>query len=38
VRYLDSQNSELIDVAVSHPTLEDVFLKVTGERLAGEED
>src|SRR5262249_15836696 len=38
VRYLDSQGSELIDVAVSHPTLEDVFLKVTGERLTGEED
>jgi ABC-2 type transport system ATP-binding protein len=38
VRYLDSQDSELVEVAVSHPTLEDVFLKVTGERLAGEED
>jgi ABC-2 type transport system ATP-binding protein len=38
LRYLDSQDSELVDVAVSHPTLEDVFLKVTGERLAGEED
>jgi len=38
VRYLDSEATELIDVAVSHPTLEDVFLKVTGERLAGQED
>jgi ABC-2 type transport system ATP-binding protein len=38
VRYLDSQNNELLDVAISRPTLEDVFLKVTGERLPGEED
>ncbi len=38
VRYLDSQNNELIDVSLWRPTLEDVFLKVTGERLAGEED
>jgi ABC-2 type transport system ATP-binding protein len=38
VRYLDSQDNELLDVAISRPTLEDVFLKVTGERLTGEED
>jgi ABC-2 type transport system ATP-binding protein len=38
VRYLDAENNELIDIAVKRPTLEDVFLKVTGERLAGEED
>ena len=38
VRYLDSENNELIDIGVKRPTLEDVFLKVTGERLTGEED
>ena len=38
VRYLDSENNELVDIAVMRPTLEDVFLKVTGERLSGEED
>jgi ABC-2 type transport system ATP-binding protein len=38
VRYLDSRNNELLDVAVWRPTLEDVFLKVTGERISGEED
>jgi ABC-2 type transport system ATP-binding protein len=38
VRYLDSENNELVDIAVKRPTLEDVFLKVTGERLTGEED
>jgi len=38
VRHLDSQNNELIDVALWSPTLEDVFLKVTGERLPGEEE
>jgi ABC-2 type transport system ATP-binding protein len=38
VRYLDSEDNELVDVAVQRPTLEDVFLKVTGERLGGEED
>ena len=37
VRYLDSENNELVDIAVKRPTLEDVFLKVTGERLTGEE-
>jgi ABC-2 type transport system ATP-binding protein len=37
VRYLDAQNNELVDVAVWRPTLEDVFLKLTGERLAEEE-
>ncbi len=37
VRYLDSQNNELLDVAVWRPTLEDVFLKLTGERLGEEE-
>jgi ABC-2 type transport system ATP-binding protein len=37
VRYLDSQNNELVDVGVWRPTLEDVFLKLTGERLAEEE-
>ena len=37
VRYLDSENNELVDIAVMRPTLEDVFLKVTGERLTGEE-
>lgn len=36
VRYLDSQNNELVDVAVWRATLEDVFLKLTGERLAEE--
>src|SRR5262245_55139061 len=34
VRYLDSQNNELIDLVIWRPTLEDVFLKVTGERLS----
>jgi ABC-2 type transport system ATP-binding protein len=38
VRHLDSENNELTDIAVKRPTLEDVFLKVTGERLTGEED
>src|SRR5215831_18995302 len=38
VRYLDSETNELIDISASRPTLEDVFLKLTGERLAGEED
>jgi ABC-2 type transport system ATP-binding protein len=38
VRYLDSQDNELVDLAVWRPTLEDVFLSVTGERLTGEED
>jgi len=38
VRYLDSQGNELVDLAVWRPTLEDVFLSVTGERLTGEED
>jgi ABC-2 type transport system ATP-binding protein len=38
VRYLDSENIELIDVAIRRPTLEDVFLNVTGERLATDED
>jgi ABC-2 type transport system ATP-binding protein len=38
VRYLDSDRNELIDVDIRRPTLEDVFLKVTGERLAGEDD
>jgi ABC-2 type transport system ATP-binding protein len=37
MRYLDSQNIELLDVAVQRPTLEDVFLKLTGERLGEEE-
>jgi ABC-2 type transport system ATP-binding protein len=37
VRLLDSQNNDLLDVAVSRPTLEDVFLQVTGERLTGTE-
>src|SRR5262249_48943906 len=37
VRYLDAQNNELLDVAVWRPTLEDVFLKLTGERI-GDED
>jgi len=32
VRYLDSQNNELIDLDISRPTLEDTFLKLTGER------
>jgi ABC-2 type transport system ATP-binding protein len=35
VRYLDSAQNELLDIAVARPTLEDVFLQVTGERLAG---
>jgi ABC-2 type transport system ATP-binding protein len=38
VRYLDSQQNELTDIAVSQPTLEDLFLRVVGERLAGEDD
>ena len=38
VRYLDSETNQLIDISASRPTLEDVFLKLTGERLAGEED
>lgn len=38
IRYLDSQNNELADVSVWHPTLEDVFLKVTGERPPDEEE
>jgi len=38
VRYLDSQNNQLIDVDIRRPTLEDLFLKITGERLTGEED
>jgi ABC-2 type transport system ATP-binding protein len=37
VRYLDSQENELTDVSIKRPTLEDVFLKVTGERLPGED-
>ena len=38
VRYLDSQNNELVDVSILRPTLEDLFIKLTGERLTGEED
>ena len=38
VRYLDSQNNELLEVSISRPTLEDLFLKLTGEWLTGEED
>jgi ABC-2 type transport system ATP-binding protein len=38
VHYLDSHRNELLDVVLRRPTLEDVFLKITGERLAGEED
>ena len=38
VRLLDSESNELLDLNLSRPTLEDVFLKVTGERLAGEEN
>src|SRR5262245_32405500 len=36
VRYLDREANDLIDIAVSRPTLEDVFLQLTGER-PGEE-
>jgi len=38
VHHLDSQKNELIDISIWRPTLEDVFLKLVGERLAGEED
>jgi ABC-2 type transport system ATP-binding protein len=38
VHYLDSNRNDLQDVVLRRPTLEDVFLKITGERLAGEED
>ena len=38
VRYLDSQNNELIDVDVWHPTLEDVFIHLTGERVLSDSD
>ncbi len=37
MRYLDAEKNELLDIAISRPTLEDVFLEVTGERLPGEE-
>jgi ABC-2 type transport system ATP-binding protein len=37
VRYLDSVGNRLVDVELSRPTLEDVFLKLTGERIAEEE-
>jgi ABC-2 type transport system ATP-binding protein len=38
VRYLDSQRNELLDITIRRPTLEDLFLRVTGERLTGEEE
>ena len=38
VRYLDSQNNELMDVSILRPTLEDLFIKLVGEKLTGEED
>jgi ABC-2 type transport system ATP-binding protein len=37
VRYLDSAKNELVDIDISRPTLEDVFLKLTGERIGEEE-
>jgi len=37
VRYLDFAKNELIDIDISRPTLEDVFLKLTGERIGEEE-
>jgi ABC-2 type transport system ATP-binding protein len=37
IRHLDSQTNELLDVDIQRPTLEDVFLKLTGERLGEEE-
>jgi len=37
VRYLDSKGNEIVDIDIWHPTLEDVFLKLTGERLSEEE-
>ncbi len=33
VRYLDANQNEMLDVDVWRPTLEDVFLKLTGERM-----
>ena len=38
VRHLDAERNEMLDIALVRPTLEDVFLKVTGERLAGEDN
>jgi len=32
VRHLDSEKNELLDVAIRRPTLEDLFLKLTGEK------
>jgi ABC-2 type transport system ATP-binding protein len=37
IRHLDSQNNELLEVSIQRPTLEDVFLKLTGEQKAEEE-
>jgi len=37
VRYLDSVRNELIDIDMSRPTLEDIFLTLTGEKIGGEE-
>jgi ABC-2 type transport system ATP-binding protein len=37
IRYLDAEKNELVDVDIWRPTLEDVFLKLTGERIAEEE-
>ncbi len=37
VRQLDSEKNELVDLSIWRPTLEDVFLKLTGESI-GEED
>jgi hypothetical protein len=32
VRYLDSTGNRLAEIEVSRPTLEDLFLKLTGEQ------
>jgi len=37
IRHLDSQNNQLLEVSIQRPTLEDVFLKLTGEQMAEEE-
>lgn len=37
VRHLDAQNNLLLDIDITRPTLEDVFLKLTGERIGEEE-
>jgi hypothetical protein len=33
VKYLESQSNELVSLEIAAPTLEDVFIELTGRRL-----